>query len=66
MINSSEERSSVLKRINDCLPNSIGNKLTSELAMLSINNDLLETLSFNQLINEFANLNGRKSKFLIF
>lgn len=59
--NSSGERSfSFFHRLKDFLRNCIRDELTSKSAMLSINQDLLLNLLFDDLINDFANVKVRR------
>lgn len=62
--NCSVKRSfSLLKRIKCYLRNSIGKKQLGSLALLNFNNDLTSSISFENLINDFAASKSRKLSF---
>ncbi|CAK9806101.1 hypothetical protein ANTPLA_LOCUS4768 [Anthophora plagiata] len=59
--NTSAERSFyVLKRIKNCLRNTLGQDKLSNLSMLSIDSDVTNCVDFNELINNFAAKEARK------
>ena len=58
------ERSfSKLKLILNFLRNTMGQERLSSLALLSIENQLLRTLDFSDVINEFASIKARRKDF---
>ena len=61
---SSAERSFLkLKLIKTYLRNSMSQDRLNRLAMVLIENDLLDKISYENLINEFASRNARRTKF---
>ncbi|CAL1681978.1 unnamed protein product [Lasius platythorax] len=62
--NCSAERSfSLLKRIKTALRNLLGEERLGALAVLNFNNDLVTSLSFENVIQDFAALKSRKHNF---
>ena len=60
--NASGERSfSVLKRVKNYLRNSISNVHLSALAFFSANKDLVNAISYDEIIKIFAQLKARKT-----
>lgn len=61
--NASAERSfSTLKRVKNYLRNSLSQDLFCDLAVLNINSDLLNKMSFDDIINEFSAKKSRKKQ----
>lgn len=59
--NASGERSfSVLKRVKNYLRNSLSQSHVTNLSMLFIENDILQSIDFELLIDKFANSKARK------
>ena len=62
-IASCERSSSKLKLIKSYLRSTMGENRLSALALLSIESDLVETLSFDDIISEFASMKARRIEF---
>lgn len=61
--NASGERSfSTLKRVKSYLRNSINQENLSSLALLNVENEVLENIDSNEIINKFAEMKIRKRK----
>jgi hAT family C-terminal dimerisation region len=60
---SCERSFSKLKIIKNYLRSSIGQERLSGLAIISIENNITETLSYERIVNEFASCKARKVKF---
>ena len=59
------ERSfSKLKLIKTYIPNTMSQERLNGLAMISIENEYLDKLNFNNLIEKFASKNASRSNFL--
>ena len=64
MTNCSGERSfSVLKRVKNYLRSTMGQERMSNLALLSIENGMLNSLPMDEIISDFASLKARKKSF---
>ena len=65
--NCSGERSfSILKRVKNYLRSTIGNVRMSDLSLLCIEHEVLDSLPVNEIISDFASLKVRKSYFKFF
>ena len=62
-IASCEKSSSKLKLIKSYLRSTMGENRLSALALLFIESDLVETLSFDDIISEFASMKARRIEF---
>jgi len=63
--NASGERSfSVLKRVKNYLRSSLANKKTSALSILSIEDEVVRSIDWIDIVEKFAKLKARKKYFL--
>lgn len=64
MVDSLAERLfSYLKRIKNCLQATLREENLNDLASLSIESDLMDTIHFEGAINEFAEMKNHKKMF---